>query len=243
MLNLFRRLAALRGRRTADLLHAILWRLGVRGSASTAVQRAVFTRIWERNEWGDPESRSGPGSTAARGAAIVPPLRDLFRRFSISTLLDAPCGDFNWMRHATDGLRMYTGVDVVAALIAANVEHYADARHRFLCRDLTCDELPQADAILCRDALVHLSFQDIEAVIRNFKRSGSRYLLATTFSQLPRNGNIRTGGWRPLNLQLEPFRFPEPLACIADVPLHRNAADKKLCLWRLDGLPWRVYEM
>lgn len=237
--RVLRRLANFRGRRVADLLYSVAWKLGARFRAPSAVHEAVFTRIYEHNEWGSAESRSGPGSTSSRGNDIAASLVDVFDTFSIAVLLDAPCGDFNWMRHLTGRLESYVGVDIVRDLIARNNEQYADHKHRFLCRDITCDDLPPADAVLCRDALVHLSDQDVWAAIANFKRTGAEYLLATTFADVMRNDDIRTGGWRALNLQIAPFNFPEPIAVIRDVPSDPawNHPGKKLGVWRLRELP------
>jgi hypothetical protein len=228
------------GRRSVrDLFDTLLSTMGVRFRSSPAFHRIVFTRIYRNNEWGDPESRSGPGSTRARGAAIRDALGNLFQRFSIGTLLDAPCGDFNWMRDATSFLQSYAGVDIVRELIDRNVALYADDKHRFVCGNIVCDPLPAADAILCRDALVHLSYSDIRRTIANFKRTGARYLLATSFVNLPQNTDCRTGSWRPLNLAIAPFHFPAPLAMIDDVPLTGAAwPDKRLCLWSLAELPF-----
>jgi hypothetical protein len=223
--------------RTRGLLetaYSVAWRLGLRFAAPTAAHRAIFTRVYRTNEWGDAESRSGPGSTRRRGAALRPALLGLLARYSVSSMLDAPCGDFNWMRETTAGIPLdYTGVDVVEELIAQNATRYGDARHRFLCRDLTSGPLPRADLILCRDALVHFSFSDIRAALANFKRSGAAYLLATTFVDLPRNDDARTGGWRRINLQAEPFSFPEPLELLDDIPRDPSASDKRLGLWKL----------
>jgi hypothetical protein len=41
--------------------------------------------------------------------------------------------------------------------------------------DLTGDPLPRVDVVLCRDCLVHLSFQNIFRAFANLRRSGSRY--------------------------------------------------------------------
>lgn len=231
-------LARWRGRGIADLAYAFLWRAGARFVAPSAVHQAVFTRIYEGNEWRDPESRSGPGSSRARGADITADLVDALRSLRVRTLLDAPCGDFNWMGNVTSSLASYVGIDVVRPLIQRNQQLYGDSRHRFVLGDVTHDPLPPADAILCRDALVHFSFADIWSAISNFKRSGAVYLLATTFEDTLRNEDIRTGGWRPLNLRAGPFHFPEPLAVIDDVPRAAREAfpAKRLAVWRLGDL-------
>ena len=207
-----------------SLLYAILWKLGLRPRAASSVQRDIFTNAYDQNIWGNAESRSGAGSTRERGAHFRAALVEVFERFEIRSIVDAPCGDFNWMRDViTD--HDYAGIDIVESLIHANRERYPN--RRFQCADLTRDPLPKADLIFCRDCLVHFSYADIRAAIDNFRRSGSRYLFTTSFPNAT-NIDIRTGGWRPLNLQAEPFFFPEPVAVIDEF-----LPDKKLALWEL----------
>lgn len=231
------RIRTLQTRSLLEATYAILWKLGLRLPAPKAAHRVIFERIYSTNEWGSPESRSGPGSTRARGAELRQPLLDLLARHRIATLLDVPCGDFNWLREMTFGLSSYVGVDIVEDLVANNTDLYGDQRHSFLCRDFTRDPLPKADLILCRDALIHLSFADIWCALENFKRSSSQFLLTTSFIDLQHNQDTRTGGWRPLNLQSHPFGFPKPVDVVEDVPAGDIAPGKRLCLWRIATLP------
>jgi SAM-dependent methyltransferase len=234
---MLKRIRSFLGMSPREMAYAIAWKLGMRRPPSPDTHRAIFTRIYAANEWGDPESRSGPGSTERRAAGVRPALLDLLERYSVSTVVDAPCGDFNFFRGAAaDLLEAYVGVDVVEELVVANQAAYGDARHRFLRMDLTCDALPKADLILCRDAFIHFSFADVLRAVANFRKSGSTFLLTTSFIDHPRNEDARTGGWRPLNLQAAPFHFPEPLERIHDTPLDGSHAGKRLCLWRLDSL-------
>jgi SAM-dependent methyltransferase len=200
--------------------------------------RRVFTDIFRRNAWGSAESVSGPGSTRARGASISADIIDLLRRIGARSLLDAPCGDFNWIGGVADSVERYAGVDIVAELIADHRRRHGDARRTFLCADFTRDALPAADVIFCRDALVHFSYADIRAALRNFRRSGSRYLLTTTFIAHGLNRNIRTGGWRMLNLEHAPFGFPAPMALIDERRPLADGSDsgKRLALWELGAL-------
>ncbi|HEX2076999.1 MAG TPA: class I SAM-dependent methyltransferase [Longimicrobium sp.] len=201
--------------------------------------RSIFTRIYRHNSWGSAESVSGPGSTRERGADFRDDLVALLRRLDARVLLDAPCGDFNWMAEVVESVDEYVGVDVVRELIARNVRRYAAPGRRFACADVTADPLPRADVILCRDCLVHFSFADAWAALANFRRTGSRWLLATTFVERESNEDIRTGGWRTLNLQAAPFRFPPPVSVIDERCLHTGGIyrDKRLALWALDSLP------
>jgi hypothetical protein len=200
---------------------------------------AVFGEIHRRNRWGNAESVSGPGSTRARGADFAADLIALLRRLETRTLLDAPCGDFNWIVEAADSVERYIGVDVVPALIEQNLRDHLTPRRQFVLADISRDVLPAADVILCRDALVHFSTRDVWATIANFQQSGSRYLLATTFLEHRRNPGIRTGSWRPLNLQAAPFHFPAPLDLVDERCTHTGGIyrDKRLALWAIASLP------
>ena len=206
---------------------------------SSRAQRATFTAIFNERGWGDIESVSGPGSTEARGADFRDELIALIDRWQIRSIVDAPCGDFNWMRHVLAARDLpYTGIDIVEELIARNAHAYTSSNRRFACLDMTRDELPRADLIICRDALVHLSFADARAAVRNFRRSGSRYLLATTFVEVRQNTQIPTGGWRVLNMEAPPFSFPAPLALVDERCTHSGGIyrDKRLGLWEVASL-------
>jgi len=210
-----------------------------RARSSSRAQQRTFTAIYERNGWGDEESVSGPGSTLARAADYLNDLLAMLDAFGVRSLVDAPCGDFNWMRRVVAARPLeYTGVDIVQELIAGRARADAGPGRHFLCLDMTRGELPRADLILCRDGLVHLSFADARAALRNFKRSGSRLLLATTFVDRTRNRDVRTGGWRPLNLQAAPFHLPSPIALIDEQCRHSGGLyrDKHLGLWALDAI-------
>jgi len=189
----------------------------------------IFCGIYRNNSWADPESISGRGSTLAYTVVIRRVLPALLESLEASSLLDAPCGDFNWMRQVDLGGLKYIGGDVVPELIARNRELYGDARRDFLVLDITKDQLPEVDVILCRDCLIHLSYKHIHAAIANFKKSNSRYLLTTTHPALRGNSNIPTGAWRSVNLQLPPFNFPEPVRLITE----HEGTGKCLGLWKL----------
>jgi hypothetical protein len=95
------------------------------------------------------------------------------------------------------------------------------------------------DLVLCRDCLVHLSFANIHHAIANLKRSGTCWLLTTTFPDASANRDIDDGDWRVLNLQYAPFLFPAPLAVINEgcTEAGGDYADKSLALWRVGDLP------
>jgi SAM-dependent methyltransferase len=192
----------------------------------------IFSRIYRENVWGNPESVSGRSSTLSRTEVVRQELPGLLRRLDAKSLLDAPCGDFNWMRHVELGATEYIGGDVVPDLVELNRRRYGGRQRSFIHLDITKDEVPRVDVILCRDFLIHLSFRYALSAIANLRRSGSQYLLATTYPTVPENCDAHTGGWRPLNLQLPPFNFPQPLELITE----NQESGKCLGLWRLGQL-------
>jgi hypothetical protein len=134
-------------------------------------------------------------------------------------------------------LERYVGIDVVPELIDHNRQKHSEAKRIFMHGDIVRTELPQVDVILCRDCLVHFSFEHAWMALRNFKRSRSCYLLATTFVELTDNVDIETGGWRRLNLERPPFSFPSPEKWIDEKCPRPGGEDKRLALWRLDSIP------
>ena len=198
----------------------------------------VFEQAFCANVWGGRESRSGPGSDLQQARVIMAELPKLISEFGFTTLLDIPCGDFHWMQHVDLGQVHYIGGDIVSALIAMNQERYGSEIREFRLLDVTEDKLPRVDLILCRDCLVHLSYRLVRKALANIKRSGSHYLLTTTFPGLEKNSEVSTGGWRPLNLSAPPFDFPLPLRLINEQCPEERYRDKSLGLWTLDSIPY-----
>ena len=198
-----------------------------------------FARIYETDLWEGPESRSGQGSSLDSTARLRTELPALFRRHHVQRILDAPCGDFHWMRHVDLTGVEYVGADIVRELVVRNEREFGSASRQFMEADLTRGPLPHADLVLCRDCFVHLSYAHIRAAIAVIRASGARYLLTTTFTEQPENRDVQDGDWRPLNLQAPPFSFPEPLEFLVEGCEEEGGAyaDKTLALWRVAELP------
>ncbi len=199
--------------------------------------RAVFTQHYRSRGWQEPETVSGHGSTLDRTASIRRELPALFRELGVRSVLDAGCGDFNWFHAMETPLDSYVGVEVVEELAAINQERYGADQCRFVSLDVTRDDLPRVDLIFCRDCLVHLKNAQVRAALRNFRRSGSTYLLATTFTEDHPNEDVPLGGWRPLNLARDPFGLGPPLRLISERESVEDERyfDKSLGLWALQG--------
>ncbi len=181
-----------------------------------SVQRA-FTEIFNNNGWQAWETRSGSGSTWQATRALLPKLAELFETCGIRELLDAGCGDVNWISDLTADLDLYFGLDVVEHLTRQNDRMLGHrARHFFKTADIARDPLPKADVILCRNVLSHLSNAEISAALDNFFKSGATWLVATTHDEVVENQDTKTGVWRPIDLTKAPFDLPDPVRRIED---------------------------
>lgn len=201
----------------------------------------IFSEFYRKKLWGKSGSLSGAGSDLIQTSFIRKEVAVLLKQIGAKLLMDAPCGDFHWMQEAELDSIKYLGIDVVSDLVAQNQRRYGNAIREFINLDISKDSLPRADVILCRDCLVHFSFEHILSTIRNFKKSQSEYLLTTTFPKVSVNKDIVTGDWRPINLQLAPFHFPNPFKLISEHCTEADAkySDKSLGFWRLDDILMR----
>mmetsp|Transcript_27045 Transcript_27045/g.58711 ORF Transcript_27045/g.58711 Transcript_27045/m.58711 type:complete len:163 (+) Transcript_27045:259-747(+) len=137
----------------------------------------------------------------------------------------------------------YVGTDIVEDLVESHRDQFRDRTDvTFETEDLVVTAASRSvDLILCRDALMHLPHRDVMKTLRGFSRSGSRYLLTTSFalSSVGReNTDLLPGEFTPLDLTSSPFHLHEPLEWVdealpEDKGSTHNDAIKRLGLWRL----------
>lgn len=129
-------------------------------------------------------SVNGPGSSMGCTTGLRKELPQLLRDYQVQTMLDAPCGDLNWIR-ATDlsFLHSYIGMDVESRIIKdLKTAFHTQPGYAFVCTNLlTRKKYPQVDLILCRDFFSHITTEHITNVLNKFKDSGSTYLLASNY--------------------------------------------------------------
>ncbi len=195
---------------------------------------ARFDRIHATNLWGADGTRSGLGSELDATSAVRSALPALLARLGAKSLLDAPCGDAGWITSVP--AIGYIGIDIVPAIVANARARFPGADFRV--GDLTADPLPHADAVLCRDCLVHLSFANIARAVANVRSSGATWLLTTTFPDLAVNANCDDGDWRGLNFTHAPFYWPAPVVLVTEdcTECDGGWADKAIGVWRLADL-------
>ena len=183
-------------------------------STFIARQAAAWTQIRQQFE-GHNETVNGPGSTLDATAEIRHQLPRIITDYSISSILDAPCGDWNWMRHVDLAGVDYTGLDVEPTLIDANRTRFP--QHRFDNVNLLGTySIPAYDLIICRDFTLHLPNPQIKHVLALFRESGSEYLLTSNWPGTdntrecdPDGGQDDRAGYycHQLDLETEPFNL------------------------------------
>jgi hypothetical protein len=97
---------------------------------------------------------------------------------------------------------------------------------------------------LCRDVFTHFCQPEIIRTVNNLKLAGTRYLAASRYqpgeinpklaqsTKVAFNANALPGYWRPSNLLMPPFSFPQPLWTLPE-----NQPGKFLDIWRLQDIP------
>ena len=202
------------------------------------VRRPDFRQFYLENTFGAVESFSGGGSSLFQTRIVRRELPMLLKKLGISSMMDIPCGDFNWMHSVDLGSIRYIGGDIVPELVERNRAQYASEQHSFMHLDAVSGPLPEVDLIFCRDCLVHIPLADALKAIRTFKASGARWLLTTTFVSRTQNLDLTDCVWRPLNLCLAPFNLPEPQQLLDEKCVEHGGifTDKALGLWDLHSL-------
>lgn len=182
-------------------------------------QATEWTRY--REKFPERESASGPGSYLGFTTALREWLPKVFAAYDVSTVLDAPCGDWNWMSKVDlSGLDSYIGWDVEPMIIRDNLTHYClnDNISFWVENLLTVARVPAVDLIICRDLFQHLPNDSVAAVLEKFATSGSRYLLASNFSDGTNDDLHPYDGdgfyCRSTNIEVPPFNVANRLEAI-----------------------------
>lgn len=209
--------------------------------------KQVFTSLYEHFGFGNEESRSGPGSTLEETKELRNKLVELINEKNIKSVLDIPCGDWNWMKEIAHNFESYTGGDIVDECVRVNNEKYGNDKIRFVNFDLLKDEIPEADLLIVRDVIGHYPVSQGNIIINNILKSNCKYLLTTTTYNISngtglssyKNTNIDVGRHYMVNLMEYPFSLPIPITYIEEVPRidkYDDGERKVMALWDLTQL-------
>ncbi len=196
-----------------------------------------FAAIYRKRIWQNPESASGFGSTLEATRSLREGLNALLAREAVTSVLDAPCGDFNWQQDLVFG-GQYLGLEIVPELVDANCADYASDHRQFRVADIVHDTLPGADLVLCRECLNHLPLTDADRAIEHLSAAAGRFLLLTHYPCCDHNAEQEASfRYRHLNLTLPPFNLRSPDEFIDESAFEMG---KQVAIWRMDGRSLRT---
>lgn len=203
------------------------------------MSKDLFTEYYKNNTWSGKESLSGPGSDYEQTKYLIPELDIMLKYLNVKSMLDIPCGDFNWMKNVDLEKISYHGADIVEPLIKNNNKKYQKDNISFSVIDIVNDKLPTVDLIMVRDCLVHLPTDDVIKALINIKQSKSKYFLTTNFlwNHQEDNQDIFIGEWRRINLQKTPYNFKYPERIIIEGNIQSHDRDKTMSLWYVKDIP------
>jgi len=135
----------------------------------------------------------------------------------------------------------YIGDDLVKSIVDENASKFGNEKVKFIPMNLIVGPVPKVDLIFTRDCFRHLSFDNIYRILKNYKASGTKYLLVSTYSNKERvNVDVEDFSipGRALNMHKYPFKFPKPLLVINEGCTEGNGAysDKSLILLELKDI-------
>ena len=198
------------------------------------LSKKKFELIYKSNFWSSKESVSGLGSEYKNTINLRNEMVKLIKNYKIESILDAPCGDFNWINSLINKNLKYIGGDIVSNLIEQNNKIYKNDNIIFIPLDITSDKLPNSNLMICRDCLIHLSFKNIKLFLENFRNSNINYLLLTSYklkdsSKVIKNIDIMkrylTPYQKTLKFQISPKKTCIYLGCKGTISLQRKGGD------------------
>lgn len=166
------------------------------------------------------ESASGPGSYKENTIEVRSLIKQVVHDNKISTILDLGCGDWNWMSDLISELRenhsiSYIGWDANQNLINKLNSNYKNETTEFFKKDITSEQYPEVELIICRDVLFHLKPSLIQRVLNNVKSSSAQWLITTSYNvninktenEIRVNNNINDWYFHLINLDVTPYNM------------------------------------
>lgn len=178
----------------------------------TNVYENVFTHIYNAALWGtntQGEGFSGGGSLAKNTKEYRDYLEKFMKDHSITSVIDAGCGDWEFSRCINWTGIEYIGYDIVAHVIEKNNKIFGSSTIHFIHGNFLAIDLPEADLFICKHVFQHLDNKSILAFLPQLKKF--KYCLITnevdpkTLSSS--NPNTQIGGGQKIDLSKPPFNI------------------------------------
>lgn len=141
----------------------------------------AMTQIYENKMWGGGSFDFYSGEGSHKEELVKPyvvAVQSFLKSFSNPiSICDVGCGDFNVGKEFLGLASKYFAVDIVDSLIVRNKQKFAGEKVEFKCLDIAVDDLPNADCVLIRQVLQHLSNNEIQNILN--KVTKYKYIILT----------------------------------------------------------------
>jgi hypothetical protein len=200
--------------------------------------KSIFDQIYEKKYWQTNNlSVSGSGSNENLTRKYSYQLIQILNKFNINSIFDLPCGDFKWMIKILKQNKKinYIGGDISPSLIKNLKKKYKG--YKFLNFDvIKSTNFPKSDLIHIRDCFIHFSDSDIKKSFINLKKNcKSKYIMISSHNSfILKNYDIKTGDFRILDLNKDPFNLSQSISKISDYKI--GEFPKYVLLWKLRNL-------
>jgi len=187
---------------------------GAPPKSNFAAARAFVEFGLQQKEAGKRESASGPGSSLVTAEPCLKLLNEIVPEFGIKSILDLGCGDWNWMQNAawrSDPTVRYEGWEAHEALVETLNTSFGNERTTFRVGDLTTENFPKVDLIICRDVFFHLPLHISEGVVKRIQANRGLFLSTSFLDEDSNTGigraylKIQNWGFYRINLDIAPF--------------------------------------
>lgn len=172
--------------------------------------KELFNDVYVYERWGKEGGGSGCGSTMLFTMRTRIILDLIIYKYNINSICDVSCGSMEWLSTVLTKYNHidFLGCDASQYIINKNKEKFKN-KWNFTVSDFSKDSIGKYDLIICRDTLQHNNYKNIYNFFENIKKSGSKYLLLTNYSEIKKNADIHNTECFSLNLLIDPFNIPE----------------------------------
>jgi hypothetical protein len=133
---------------------------------------SIFSKIYREGVWGNGSKDSpfsGSGSNPDIALPYVNFVQKIIDEYKIATVLDVGHGDWAMWRDYKFENTIYTGIDVAKGLSVENTKSFGNKNRKFFEKS-ALGLLPDADLLLCKDVLQHLSLRDIDIILEKLSK-------------------------------------------------------------------------
>lgn len=165
--------------------------------------RERFEQIYAKNEW---QYGSGEGSLIRYVQSYIEFLQEFLKQYSIRSVLDFGCGDWQFSQFIDWTGVDYLGLDLVNNVIQSNQKLYGSDNISFGLVDSLDSPLPSADLIIIKDVMQHWSNESIRYFLPQLVNY--QYCLIVNCIEpfgMSDNRDIADGEFRYLDLRVWPF--------------------------------------